>query len=185
MSHRRGPSTERIILRAFEAADAEALFRLNSDPDVMRYTGEPPMASVAAARAGIETYPDWERHGFGRWACVLRSEGAAAAPVGCCGLKFLEDQGEVDVGYRFLPKYWGRGLATEAAAATVEFGFSVLGLAEIAAYVFEENAGSVRVLKKLAMTQRGGIVEDGQPLQRWTVAAPEWAAWGARPRPPG
>lgn len=175
MAHRVGPSTERITLRAFEPDDAEALFRINSNPDVMRYTGEPPMTSVAAAREGIEQYPDWERYGCGRWACVLRSEGEDAPPIGFCGLKFLEDQGEVDVGYRFLPEYWGRGLATETAVATVEFGFAVLGLAEIAAYVLDDNAGSIRVLHKLSMTRRDDVEEDGQRMQRWTVTPEAWA----------
>jgi RimJ/RimL family protein N-acetyltransferase len=175
MAHRRGPSTERIILRAFEASDAEALFRLNSHPDVMRFTGEPPMTSVDAAREGIERYPDWERYGYGRWACVLRSEGEDAAPIGFCGLKFLEDHDEVDVGYRFLPQYWGRGLATEVATASIEFGFSTLGLTEIVAYVLPDNQGSIRVLSKLAMTRHSDVVEDGMAVQRWTVGPQAWA----------
>ena len=63
--HRRGPESERLILRAFEVADAAAFYRLNSHPEVIRHTGELACPSVAAARARIAAYPDFERYGFG------------------------------------------------------------------------------------------------------------------------
>ncbi len=175
MSHRKGPVTDRLILRAMTPDDAEAFYRLNSHPEVMRYTGEPPIASVEVARDAIANYPDWDDPGYGRWGCVLRSEGAGAAPIGFCGLKYLPETGEVDIGYRLLPTYWGRGLATEAAKATLEFGFTTLALPEIVAMVLPGNAPSLRVLAKLGMVRGEDILYFGETVQRWVVTREAWS----------
>lgn len=148
--------------------DADAFYRLNSHPDVMRYTGEPPLASAAAAREAIEQYRDWEDPGYGRWACVLRGEGTM---VGFCGLKRLPERGETDIGYRFHPDYWGRGLATEAARASLRYGFEVLGLETIVALVLPGNAASIRVLEKLAMVRADDVIYFGESVQRWVASS--------------
>lgn len=162
--HRTGPTTPRLIHRAMTTADAEAFYALNSHPEVIRYTGEPPIESIARARDAIEHYPDFDTHGFGRWGCSLREDCAATGSpagtlIGFCGLKYLDDLNEVDIGYRFFPEHWGRGYATEAGRASLAFGFDVLGpelgLDRIIALVLPENAGSIRVIEKLGMTYAG------------------------------
>ena len=115
MPHRVGPTTERLFHRAMQPEDAEAFFVLNSNPEVLRHTGEPPLHSVAEARERIEAYEDFDTIGYGRWGSFLAETGAM---IGFCGLKYLPEMDEVDIGYRFLPEYWGRGLATEAGTAT-------------------------------------------------------------------
>lgn len=172
--YRAGPITERLILRAYEPRDADAFFRLNCHPDVVRFTGEPPLASVTAARAAIQNYPDWDRHGIGRWACVLRSNGDDSEPIGFCGLKYLDDRAEVDVGYRFLPEHWGRGLATEAGRATLEFGFATIGLESICALVMPGNTRSIRVLVKLGLARVDDVVFDDLEVQRWVATRDDW-----------
>jgi RimJ/RimL family protein N-acetyltransferase len=117
ISYRDGPQTPRLVHRAFEVGDAEVFLELNRDPEIMRYTGEPSLGSVAEAERAIVSYPDFARFGFGRWACVLKE---TQEVVGFCGLKYLEEQEEVDIGYRFLPSRWGSGLATEASLACLE-----------------------------------------------------------------
>ena len=67
------------------------------------------------------------------------------------GLKYLEELGEVDVAYRLLPTHWGQGLATEAALASVRYGFADLGLKQIIGLVMPENIASVRVLEKAGL----------------------------------
>lgn len=143
--YRTGPETPRLLHRAFEVEDAEAFFALNSTPDVMRFTGEPKCESVSEARIAIANYPDFDEVGFGRWACVLKETGDL---IGFCGLKYLSDIDVVDIGYRFLPKYWGQGLATEACQASLQFGFQQLQLSRIYAFVLPQNLASVRVLQK-------------------------------------
>ena len=133
-------------------------FALNGNPEVMRFSGEPLVRSLEAAREAIARYPDFETVGYGRWACVLKK---TQTVIGFCGLKYLADLDEVDVGYRFLPEFWGRGLATEACLASLEFGFTTLRLNHIICLVLPENTTSIRVLEKVGMPPDGEMDCDG------------------------
>jgi ribosomal-protein-alanine N-acetyltransferase len=157
-TYRSGPETERIEHRAFTLDDCEAFFRLNSHPEVMRYTGEPPLRSLADARQAIADYPDFDTVGYGRWACVLKE---TQAVIGFCGLKYLPELDEVDVGFRFLPAYWGQGIATETCSASISFGLDVLKLNRILGLVLTENAASIRVLEKCGMVRSGEVMFEG------------------------
>ena len=163
-TYRTGPETDRLTHREFCVDDVSTFFLLNSDPDVMRYTGEPPFHSVEDAKAAIVNYPDFETVGYGRWACVYKE---TQTVIGFCGLKYLADIDEVDVGYRFFPSFWGQGLATEASLACLDFGFRVIGLQRIVAFVMPENAASIRVLEKTGMTFEAAIDYDGIPALRY------------------
>jgi ribosomal-protein-alanine N-acetyltransferase len=159
-----GPETERLLHRAFAVGDAEGFFALNSHPDVVSMTGEPGLPSVDAAREAIASYPDFDTVGYGRWGCVLKDTGAL---IGFCGLKFLPEFDVVDVGYRFLPDYWGQGFATEAGQASMEFGFETLGLKQIFGFVLPENSASIHVLEKLGMHSDGELLYDGVRALRY------------------
>lgn len=164
-----GPETPRLAHRAFQTGDADSLFALNSHPEVMRYTGEPPAESVEAVRDAIDNYPDFKAVGYGRWACVLKE---SQRIIGFCGLKHLDDLGETDIGFRFLPEYWGQGLATEAAAACLDFGFEEIGLDRIIGLVLPQNRASIRVLEKIGLQPDGKIELDGLSALRYVAAAP-------------
>ncbi len=111
--------TERLTLRRFELADAEAMHALNGDPEVTRYVGDPPFESLDAAGDFVTGYlrdvalPEGD---LSRWAVV---ENATGDVLGFCGLRRQADA-TVDLGYRLLRRAWGRGYATEAARATLE-----------------------------------------------------------------
>ncbi len=167
--YRTGPETERLQHRAFTMDDAEALFQLRSHPDVIRYTGEPPMTSLDAARTAIAEYPDFDTVGYGRWGCVLRQ---TQSIIGFCGLKYLAELDEVDVGYRLLPDYWGRGLATEACRASLEFGFGTLQLERIIGLVLPENIASIRVMEKVGMQADGDVDYDGSRALKFVLQQP-------------
>src|SRR5579871_6165650 len=109
--------TERLILREFLTADVEDFFRLVIDPDVTRYTGDS-CKTLEEAGTGLQdrVLGAYQKHGYGRWAVVFKPTGKI---IGFAGLKYLEDIGEVDLGYRFFKEYWGRGLATEASRAVL------------------------------------------------------------------
>lgn len=162
--YRTGPETKRLAHRAFAVSDAEAFFTLNSNPDVMRFTGEPLLPSLDAAKHALANYPDFDEFGYGRWACVLKE---TQSIIGFCGLKYLSDLAVVDVGYRFLPQYWGRGLASEACMASLDFGFSKLGLDQIIGFVLPDNAASIRVLEKSGMRPEGELLYDGARALRY------------------
>lgn len=150
--YRVGPSTQDLDHRAMSVQDAEAFYALNSHEVVMRHTGESPLRSLEEARRAIEDYPDFERYGYGRWGCYLKG---TETLVGFCGLKYLEDLECVDVGFRFLPEFWGRGFATQSCRACVEFGLEVIGLERIVGLVLPENPASLRVLEKCGMRNMG------------------------------
>ncbi len=165
--YRIGPQTERLEHRAFTLDDAEEFFALNSHPDVMRLTGEPLLRSLDEARQAIKHYPDFETYGFGRWGCVLKHSQTA---IGFCGLKYLPELHEVDVGFRFLPEYWGQGFATEACTASIAFGFEILKLNRIVGLVLAENTASIRVLEKSGMRLDGNISYEGQTALRYQAS---------------
>jgi [ribosomal protein S5]-alanine N-acetyltransferase len=154
--------TERLLLRPFTEADAGAFLPLVSDPRVLRYTGETPAQSEAEALAILRARPlsDYQQHGFGRMACVLRESHEL---IGFCGLKKLVDLNEIDIGYRFRVETWGQGFASEAAQAVYAHGKTQLNLARIIGLVIAENIPSVRVLTKLGMQRETAIRVPGEP----------------------
>lgn len=145
--------TERLILREFVLDDAQAVFEFGSHPEVTRYTGDAGLIqSIADARRVIVNtwHVDYRERGFGRLAVVDK---ATQRVIGFCGLKYLGDLQEVDLGYRLLPEFWGRGLATEAGRAVLDDGHERLGLKAIIGLILPENVASRRVLEKLGFRQ--------------------------------
>jgi RimJ/RimL family protein N-acetyltransferase len=142
--------TGRLILRPFTLDDAEAWLPLITLPDIIRYTGDTPVSSVDEAREILRTRPlrDYAVHGYGRMAVI---EKASSRLVGFSGLKYLEDLGEVDVGYRFLPDCWGKGYATESARPLMEHGRRVHRFGRIVGMAHPDNGVSIRVLEKLGL----------------------------------
>jgi ribosomal-protein-alanine N-acetyltransferase len=168
--HRTGPETDRLQHRAFTIEDAEVVFALNSNPEVMRYTGERMLQSLDEAKQLIVNNSDFDEVGYGRWACIDKK---TRKVIGFCGLKYLPDLGAVDVGYRLLPRYWGRGLATEACMASLRFGFATLQLDQIIGLVLPDNPASIRVLEKAGMHADGRFDYDGFDVLRYVKRRPE------------
>lgn len=139
--------TDRLFLREFHLSDAEKMYELNADPEVIRFTGDPPFTSIEKAQEFLENYTDYQKNGYGRWAVIEKSTGEF---IGWCGLKYNEEK-LVDIGFRLFRKTWNKGYATEAAAATLAYGFNTLKLEEIIGRASEENKASISVLMKLGM----------------------------------
>ena len=151
--------TERLILRHMNMDDLDALCAVKCDPDVMEYSDG--VMQPAGVRGYIkEVRKHYKRHGFGPWALALQDIDAA---IGYCGLsremgRCADD--EAEIGFRLATAHWGRGYATEAAAAAVAIGFHQHGLRRVIAIVDPENESSVNVLKKLGMTFEREIMFD-------------------------
>lgn len=139
--------TERLLLRRFEERDAPAFFALHADPEVLRYTGDSPFASVEESLALIRGYDCYVKDGFGRWTVERRSDGVV---LGWCGLR-MQPEGLVDLGYRLHRRFWGQGYATEAALASLAFGFGQAGLDLIIARTDPANTRSKQVLDRIGM----------------------------------
>lgn len=162
--------TDRLLIREFTEGDVDAFYRLGSDPDVTRYTGDR-LQSRAEALEVLRTRPlaDYRLHGFGRWACILKADGEL---IGFAGPKYLDDLREVDLGYRFLPRCWGQGLATEAARAVVIDAYSRLDLRRMIGLVDPANIASARVLEKVGGAFDRLIDYHGHPTARYLIAPP-------------
>jgi len=150
--------TERLCLEPFEDDDADAAFGWLGDPEVMRFTPRGVDASLEATRTRIAYYRAHQaRHGFSRWA-IRRHDGTV--PFGDAGLMVANDSAEIDLGFRLARPFWGRGFATEVAAAWVRAAFSEFGIAHLTAFAHLQNAASLRVLSKVGF-MRGAIREVG------------------------
>jgi ribosomal-protein-alanine N-acetyltransferase len=146
--------TERLRLRPFTPDDVDIYYeRISSDPDVMRYLP----GGVPRQRADSQWVVNYfmqhaKLHGYGVWAVEEKASGAF---VGHAGLEHIPGAQEVEVAYSLAKAYWGRGYATEAAAASLRYGFEVINLAEIYGLAFPPNAASQNVMRKLGMTLQG------------------------------
>jgi len=141
--------TERLLLREITLDDKEELFKLHSNPEVQKYTGEPVVESIKEMEKAIRTrISNYTKYGYGRWATFLKDE---MQFIGWAGLAYLPEFDKIDIGYRFLPEYWGSGIATEASHAIIAYGFNHLELEKIIAIAMKENKASIRVMEKIGM----------------------------------
>jgi ribosomal-protein-alanine N-acetyltransferase len=145
--------SERMYFRVHEPGDRDAYCAMEMDVEVRRWVGGQPRTREAAElRFGNALKPVEGR--LALWATVLKDEGRY---IGRCGLyPRIEGEsivpGEATLAFYLAAEYWGRGLATEAGVAFVDFGFQQLGLAKIVAHVQAGNDASVRVLEKLGFS---------------------------------
>jgi RimJ/RimL family protein N-acetyltransferase len=145
--------TDRLLMRPVTRGDLPVLLRFRADPEVSRYLGGPEMSTPEFVARRLEFYLDCHRrHGFGMCALLRKGDGEM---IGWSGIQPLEDSGQIEVGYGFDRPHWGKGYATEAAAAWLRYGFEQAGLERIVAVASPENAASRRVMEKLGMRYEG------------------------------
>jgi RimJ/RimL family protein N-acetyltransferase len=146
--------TLRLEMRAFVENDFDDVYRLDSDPRVMKYIadGKPSTRDAVVQRLKRfirypRLYPD-----LGAWRASRRDNDAF---VGWFALNYAGKSADVEVGYRLLPSAWGHGFATEGAKAIVGYGFDDLGLDRIIGVTHPGNKASQRVLQKAGLSDRG------------------------------
>lgn len=162
--------TSRLLLRTFTINDAQLIYDLNNDPEVVRYTYDP-ITDPEHAKHILETVilPQYALYKHGRWAVHIKQ---GLEFIGWCGLKYRPEQNEVDLGYRFKQSSWGKGYATEAAFASIKYGFEKLNLPRIIGRAVPENAGSLKVLEKCGMQFLREEVVDGHPAKTYELINP-------------
>lgn len=139
--------TTRLYLRMFTPDDLDDLYGILSDPDVMRYVAQgKPVSREETESALHSVIRHWERHSFGRWAVIDK---ASRKFIGYGGLRMLIDTPEVV--YHLAKAYWGRGVATEMAQASLRYGFNEHGFDRIVAIAKPENKASIHVMEKIGM----------------------------------
>ncbi|MFZ0250069.1 MAG: GNAT family N-acetyltransferase [Acidimicrobiales bacterium] len=177
--------TRRLVLRPFTDMDRAPFFELNTHPAVVESLGSSP--TRAESDAAMDRYDDeMQREGWGLWAVEVVG---GPAFVGMVGLHRVRAEmpcaPAVEVGWRLHPDRWGHGYATEAAGASLDFGFDQVGLDEIVAFTTTVNARSQAVMERIGMHRDAagdfdhpGLPE-GSPLRRhvlYRISAPAMVA---------
>lgn len=150
--------TERLILRPFEHSDAEAMFALDSNPNVHLYLGNNPVTEIEQIHEYIKSIKNqYEQNGIGRFVVALKD---TKEVIGWAGLKFIteEDNGHInfyDIGYRLREEFWGKGYAYEAATKWLDYALNTMKVPAVYASAHVDNVGSNKILKKIGMQQNG------------------------------
>ena len=143
--------TPRLNIRELTVDDAEFIFGLVNEPSFLENIGDKGVRNLEDARQFILEGP-WASHrerGYGQFLVELKDGGD---PIGVCGVLYREALDVSDIGCAFVPQYWRRGYALEAARAVMEYGRSTLGIAKIVGLTSEENVASIKALEKLGMS---------------------------------
>lgn len=143
--------TDRLLLRQWRDTDLAPFAAMSADPAVMEFLV--PLAQPGECEAwAVRLQAHWREHGFGRWVVELPGEASFAGVVGLVWIPYeAHFTPAVEIAWRLARAYWGCGYATEAARATLDFGFDKLGLAEIVAVTVPANQRSRRVMERLGM----------------------------------
>lgn len=165
-------TTERLSAERFRPEHYDLLCQIHRNPFVMATLGG--VRSDETTRQNLQDYiAHWETNGFGLWLLRDRASGALA---GRAGLKGIEIGGnwEIELGYTFLQPYWGRGLATEIAAASLEVGFERLGLEQLVCFTLTTNMASKRVMEKVGFLFEREVVHMGAATLLYRLSRDEY-----------
>ena len=161
--------TSRLILRYFIPDDIDALFAILSDPEVMRYS-----VSGVKTRSQTADFLDlvidyYRQYNYSLYAVIFKETNQL---IGFCGLLpwKLEHRSEIEIGYRLAKEYWGKGLATEAAIATRDYGWSKLNMDKLYCLIEPKNKRSIRVAEKLGMKYEKNIFFHNLDVKIYSVS---------------
>jgi RimJ/RimL family protein N-acetyltransferase len=156
--------TGRLELRRLTPEDAPFILDLLNDPLFLRFVGDKGVRTLDGARTYLATGPiaSYAQHGFGLFLVSLKD---GRVPIGMCGLLKRPVLPDVDIGFGFLTRYGGHGYATEAAAATLHYGRTVLGLKRIIAMTAPDNTASGHVLEKIGLRFDRMLAVPGYPTE--------------------
>ena len=154
--------TQRLVLRPFQRGDADFLLRLLNEPSFLAHMEDKGVRTRCQATVYIERTlcTSYRAHGFGFCLVARRDNGQ---PIGMCGLVRRDSGPEVDLGYAFLPEWWGRGYALEAARAVLDWAQGFLGLGAVFALVRPDNARSIALLGRLGFAFAQALPRDPGP----------------------
>lgn len=174
--------TPRLILRPLSPSDAEAYVAMRFHPGVAPWLPASAGDPLERARATIDAFAtDWRARGYAPWGAFERVALGAGVTregrlVGHVGLRFLQEFDGTEVLYAFHPDLHGKGYAREAAEASLDFGFDVVGLTSILAITLEANVRSWGLMKRLGMTRGPDGHYKGLDVVRYDIGVASWRA---------
>jgi ribosomal-protein-alanine N-acetyltransferase len=164
--------TPRLILREFSTRDVDALARILSDPETMRFYPAP-LDGVGVEDWITRNLRRYSKDGHGLWAMILKTSSELIGDGGLT-LQKVDGTDETEIGYHLRRDHWGRGLATEAARACRDYGFAHLPVERLISLIRPENLASRRVAERNGMTvwkevMNGGLLHLVYSVQRTGV----------------
>lgn len=143
--------SDRLILRPFILGDEAEVFAFAGNKEVAKYTGDKICKDITEAKKIITDvwYKDYAQFGYGRWAVIYKPDNKL---IGFCGLKFHPTIKITDLGYRFLPQYWNKGIATESSKMILEYSYKNYNIDVLYGFVMPENPPSAKVLEKVGFS---------------------------------
>ena len=167
--------TARLRLRPFTHEDLDGLWRIASDPEVMLHIGDGVPFTRDQTQYNLDNIVNaFDRRGYGRWALEKKNDGGRL--IGYCGFANGSEEIGVELVYLLAREEWGKGVASEAAAATLRYGFETLGLHSIAAVTRPNNWRSRRVMERLGMSFERETFYHGYSCVCYRLAREDWRA---------
>lgn len=165
--------TDRLVLRPFELEkDLEAYGAIMGDYEVARWLAKGESYSLQDVERIINyDINHWIKYGYGTWAVTDKDTGAL---LGHCGLNFIPNISEVEVLYAFGRNAWGKGYATEAAKASLDYGFQKAGLNTVIGIAKPMNESSQKVMKKIGLEYIKNIELYNQELVYYRTTKEQW-----------
>jgi ribosomal-protein-alanine N-acetyltransferase len=163
--------TSRLLLRPMNSGDLEDFTRMHQDPRVMATLGGVRSPEDIKAFLG-RLVADWDKHGFGWWSARDLATGQFVGRGGPRHV-LVEGRDEVEVGYGFMPEFWGRGFATELARESVRVGFGELRLVNLVSFTLPTNLASRRVMEKAGFRYERDFVYANLPHALYRQMATE------------
>lgn len=174
-------STKRLRLREFNLGDAAAVFEYGRRMEVARYAGWGPYETIEEAERLMERFTRWQFETPRRRLVLAITLQEGGPVIGDIGLSTRnEETAEAELGYALHPDYWGQGIASEAAAAMVDYGFRLVGWQRVFATCYLENEASAGVLRKIGLRQETILRQHAQRHGRWydsllfAISRAEW-----------
>jgi RimJ/RimL family protein N-acetyltransferase len=162
--------TERLVLRSFTQEDFEPFTHIVSDPEVVRYLdGGAPISREDCWRGMALFIGHWHLRGYGWWAVEDRRTGEL---LGRLGLYNPEGWPGIEVGWLLRQDAWGVGLATEGAAAAINFAFDVVGAGHVISIIDPRNTRSIRVAEKIGEQYEEELDFNGKAVVVYGTYAP-------------
>ncbi len=165
--------TERLLLREFRESDADAYAEMLGDAEVMRFLGGRPLPRAEAWRNMAMVIGHWHLRGYGFWAVEERASGEMVGRVGCW---YPEGWPGLEVGRTLCRQFWGRGYATEAARASLEYAFTRLNQTHVISLIAPDNAASIRVAERLGERPEGEWDVFGTKVIIYGIGREGWEA---------
>lgn len=157
-------NTKRLILREMQFSDANALFEMEKNPNVHQYLWKKPLTNIAEVNTYIKSVrTQYQNNNIGRFIIVLKETDQI---IGWAGLKYNTEMVNnkihfYDIGYRLNEKFWGKGYASEASLAWIDYGFNVMKIEVMGAAAHTDNFASNRILQKIGLKMTQQYQEDG------------------------